>query len=99
MYIVRDIFYLKFGMFRDAIAAVKIATAFGLLTVEQVSVLSDFTGDAYRLIIETSYNTMAEYEQNLTQGMKDPNWQTFYNDFKPLIIRSHREILKKHQIT
>ena len=98
MYIVRDIFHLKFGMFRDAFASIQLASKQGLLISTEVNVLSDFTGDSYRLILETNYPSLAEYEHFLTQGMKDPKWQEFYQVFKTYIQSSHREIMKRHII-
>lgn len=98
MYIVRDIFQLKFGMFKDAFAAIKNASKHHLLPSQQFRILSDFTGDAYRLVLESNYSSLAEFENFLKQGMTDPKWQEFYNEFKNYIISSHREILKKHEV-
>lgn len=60
----------------------------------QLRVLSDFTGDAYRLIFEEAFNTLAEYEQSLSGSMSTPEWQQWYVEFKQHIESSHREILK-----
>ena|SRR5688572_1573244 len=96
MYIVRDIFQLKFGHFKDAKDLLNDATERGLMPkTEQVRVLSDFTGDAYRLIFEEGFNTLAEYEESLTSSMKTDEWQRWYSDFKQHVERSHREILKQ----
>lgn len=99
MYVIRDIFQLKFGMFKEAMNAIKNASKLGLLPPNQFTVLSDFTGDSYRLIIESGYPSLAEYEQSMVEGMQDPKWQVFYQEFKTLIVSSHREIMKKHLIS
>jgi NIPSNAP len=99
MYIIRDIFQLKFGMFKEALAALKNASTLGLLPPNQATILSDFTGDSYRLVLESSFPTLAEYEQSLTQAMKEPKWQVFYQEFKSYVVSSHREIMKKHNIS
>ena len=95
MYIIRDIFQLKFGHFKEASALLNQATEKGLMPqAQQVRVLSDFTGDAYRLIFEEGWNSLAEYEQSLTGSMRTDDWQKWYGEFKQHVERSHREILK-----
>ena len=62
---------------------------------QQARVLTDFTGDAYRLIFEEGFENLADYEISLTSSMKTPEWQEWYERFKPHVERSHREILKQ----
>lgn len=96
MYIVRDIFHLKFGQFKPAKALLDEAMKQKLMPAAQSTrVLSDFTGAAYRLIFETGYNTLAEFEKELTSGMAQAEWQAWYGKFKELVFSSHREILKE----
>lgn len=95
-YLVRDIFQLKFGQYR---AAKKLLDE----TVEQQMfhegrqprVLTDFTGDAYRLILEEGFDSLADYEESLTGSMRTEAFQQWYERFKPLVERSHREILRQ----
>ena len=97
MYIIRDIFYLKFGHFREAKALLEQAMQQDLLPKQTQTkrVLSDFTGKSYRLIFEEGYNSLAEYEKNLTEGMAAEAWQNWYAQFKTHIERGEREILKQ----
>lgn len=96
MYIIRDIFHLRFGAFKEAKALLDDAYGRGLLPdAKSARVLSDFTGDAYRLIFEEGYDTLAEYEQSLQQSMSKAEWKKWYEKFKPLVESSHREILKQ----
>ncbi len=96
MYIVRDIFYLHFGHYRPAKQLLDEALRAGLLPENKAArVLSDFTGDAYRLIFEEGFDTLAEYEQSLTGSMRKDEWQQWYEKFKPHVERSHRELLKR----
>lgn len=97
MYIIRDIFHLKFGHYKDAKALLDDASKKGLLpeAAENTRVLSDFTGDSYRLILEESYNTLADYEQHLQKGMDEPEWKQWYEQFKQHVESGHREILKQ----
>ena len=62
---------------------------------QQTRAFTDFTGDAYRLIFEEGFDSLASYEQSLTSSMKTDEWQAWYERFKPLVERSHREILKQ----
>ena len=95
MYIVRDIFYLKFGHFKDAKSLLDEAKGKNMLPdAQNLRVLSDFTGDAYRLIMEEGYESLADYEKSLGESLNENEWQQWYEKFKPHVERSHREILK-----
>ena len=61
---------------------------------QQTKVLTDFTGDAYRLIFEEGYEHLSDYELSLTSSMHTEEWQEWYERFKPHVESSHREILK-----
>jgi hypothetical protein len=96
MYIVRDIFQLRFGAYKEAKALLDEAYSKGMLPEAKSSrVLSDFTGDSYRLIFEEGYDTMAEYEQSLQESMSKADWKKWYEKFKQHVESSHREILKQ----
>jgi hypothetical protein len=95
MYIVRDIFQLRFGAFKDSKALLDEAYSKGLLPdAKSARVLSDFTGDSYRLIFEEGYDSLADYEKSLTGSMDKAEWKKWYEKFKQHIESSHREILK-----
>ncbi|MFC5270828.1 hypothetical protein [Adhaeribacter terreus] len=96
MYIIRDTFYLKFGHYKAAKTLLDEAVSKNLMPVAlEVRVFSDFTGDAYRLIIEKGHKTLADYEKQLSGNMSTGEWQKWYEDFKQHVERSHREILKQ----
>lgn len=96
MYIVRDIFHLKFGQFKPAKTLLDEAMKQKLMpAAKSTRVLSDFTGDAYRLVFETGYDTLADFEKELTSDMAQAEWQAWYAKFKELVVGSHREILKE----
>ena len=95
-YLVRDIFQLKFGQFKAARKVLDEAAEKKVLPAgQQQRVLTDFTGDAYRLILEEGFDTLNDYETSLTSELKAAEWQSWYERFKPLEERSHREILKQ----
>lgn len=96
MYIVRDIFQLRFGEYKEAKALLDEAFSKGILPdAKSARVLSDFTGSAYRLIFEEGHDTLADYERSLIASMKKTDWKKWYEKFKPHIESSSREILKQ----
>ncbi len=96
MYIIRDIFQLKFGHYKFAKSLLDDASAKGLMPdARYTRILSDFTGDSYRLVFEVGYNTLAEFENSLTDSVGKPEWQEWYEKFKAHVNSSHREILKQ----
>lgn len=96
MYVVRDIFHLHFGRFQEAKGLMKESMDKKMMPEEpSFRLLSDFTGDSYRMIMEISFPSLAEYEKSLTTAMTNPDFKGWYERFKPLVISSHREILKE----
>lgn len=96
MYIIRDIFQLRFGAFKEAKALLEEAYSKGLLPdAKSARVLSDFTGHSYRLIFEEGHNSLADYEQSLTASMNKASWKKWYDNFKQHVQSSRREILKQ----
>lgn len=95
MIIVRDIFYLKFGKAREAKELLK-DTIIVLKKYDNspTRVLTDFTGKSYRLIMESSYSDLAEYEKALNTTLGAKEWRTNYEKFVPLVQSAEREILK-----
>ena len=95
MFIVRDIFHLKFGHYKDAKSLFDEAFSKKMFPeTTSIRLLTDFTGDAYRLIMETGFDTLAAYEKNLAEGMGQGDWKQWYENFKSHVNSSHREILK-----
>ena len=96
MYIVRDIFHIKFGHYKDVKALLDEAYKANMFPTQMVNrMLTDFTGDSYRLIMEAGFETLAEYEKSMASGMATPDWQKWYGRFREYAVSSHREILKE----
>lgn len=96
MYIVREIFHLQFGRYRHAKTLIDEAKQKNLLLQPPGSrILTDFTGEGYRLIIELPYATLADYEADLKKELSGTGWKEWYEQFKALIHYSEREILKQ----
>jgi hypothetical protein len=68
MYIVRDIFNLKYGHFRPVKAMMDEAMKIGMMpNSKNTRILSDFTGGAYRLVMETGFDSLAALKKNWLQ--------------------------------
>ncbi|SHG33163.1 hypothetical protein SAMN05443549_103285 [Flavobacterium fluvii] len=95
MYIVREIFYLQFGRYKDAKALIDEAEKNGLMPQSSGSrILTDFTGTGYRLILESSHASLSDFEKELTKEMGTADWKQWYEKFKATVNHSEREILK-----
>ena len=94
MIVVRDTFYLKFGKAREAKELTK---GFNELVKKYDNTprrfLSDFTGEAYRLILESTFADLAAFEKTLHTHFGKDEWRAWYEKFIPLVNRSEREIL------
>ena len=96
MYIIREIFHLQFGRYREAKTLIDEGMQKHLLLQPSGSrILTDFTGEGYRLIIELPYATLADYEADLKKESGGSGWKEWYEKFKALMHYSEREILKQ----
>lgn len=95
-FVVRDIFQLKFGHFRPVKELFNEVKDKNMMEgAKYMRVLTDFTGDSYRLVLEAGFNSLLDYETALSGGMSDPEWQQWYKRFMEHVEGSHREILKE----
>lgn len=95
MYIVRDIFNLKYGHFRPVKAMMEEAKKMGMMPKSKSDrILSDFTGDAYRIIMESGFDSLTDFEKELSADMSKPEFQEWYKKFIEHVESGHREILK-----
>ena len=95
MYIVRDIFNLKYGHFRPVKVMMEEAQKIGMMPkAKSYRMLSDFTGDAYRVIMETGFDSLSDFEKELSADMSKPEFQEWYKKFIEHVKSGHREILK-----
>ena len=94
MIVVRDSFSLKFGQAKEA----KALTAEFNESLKKYDntprrFLADFTGESYRLILESTFTDLSSYENTLKSHFGRDEWQHWYKKFIPLVNRSEREIL------
>ncbi len=96
MYIIREIFHLRFGRFREARDLILEGIQKKLLLQPSgTRFLTDFSGKGYRLILELPYPSLAAYEADLAKELGSAGWREWYDDFKKIVSYSEREILKE----
>jgi hypothetical protein len=95
MIVVRDVFRLKYGQARPALALMKEAKAMmakaGITTPSRV--LTDLVGPAYTLVLESTYPTLTEWEHAGKSIMSNDEWRAWYQRFTPVVDSGYREIL------
>ena len=96
MIVVRDIFQLKFGLAGQAIELWK-----QILEINRklgyggtARMLTDLVGSAYyTLVLESTYESMGEFEEAIKRVLKNGEWRAIYNKIVPLTEKGRREIL------
>jgi hypothetical protein len=95
MIVVRDIFHLKYGKAREAIALWKEGQP--ILRKAGYSpdrMLTDLTGKAYTLVLESSYHSLSDYDGRLQDAQANEEWRKWYDRFLPLVESGTREIFR-----
>lgn len=95
MILVRDIFNLKFGKSKEAIAL--LAEGKGILKKAGYNperLLVDLTGKSYTLVIESTYSSLSEYDDRLLDTQAHEDWRKWYERFVSLVESGSREIFR-----
>ncbi|MEO8512137.1 MAG: hypothetical protein ABI543_01125 [Ignavibacteria bacterium] len=95
MILVRDIFHLKFGKAKDAKVLLNDARELNRkYGFDKTRALTDLvTGHSYTLVLESEWNSLADWENSMKQGLGAEDWQKWYQKFIPLVESASREIL------
>jgi len=95
MILVRDVFKLKFGAAREALAAFKeigeVARNAGFRS-DSFRVLTDLVGSYYTLVLESTHPSLSDYEQMGRSTMSNESWRNAYQKFTPHVESGYREI-------
>ena len=101
MILVRDVFRVKFGQAREALAAWKeigdYMTKKGQLPGSH-RVLTDLVGPYYTVVLEMTVGSLAEWEERGRAAMQDPEWRARYQKFTPFAESGYREIFNIVQV-
>lgn len=92
MFVERNVFHLKFGTSRQAIALWKdyLQKAHGLNNDIHARLLTDLTGRGYTIVLELSYDNYAGLEPSKCLLTQQQGWKEFYQQFNPLCEYSER---------
>ena len=96
MIVVRNVFQLKFGKAREAVALMKESLAIQKRALSGVEfstrVLTDVTGPFYTLVLELTMPNLSAFETNAPKLFADKEWQASYEKMAALVDSGHREI-------
>ena len=93
MILVRDVFQLRFGAAREAVALWREGLEFLRRSggARDVRLLTDLAGPYYTLVLESTYDSLSAYDRDMHEAMTD-EWRHWYARFVPLVQSGHREM-------
>jgi hypothetical protein len=96
MIVVRNVFRLKFGKAKEAVALMKegLAIQKRVMAGHEFStrVLTDVTGPFYTLVLEITTSNLAAFESNAPRIFGDKEWQANYQKVGALVESGYREV-------
>ena len=96
MIVVRNVFRLKFGKAKEAVALVKEGLAIQKRAVTGLEfstrLLTDVTGPFYTVVLELTVPNMSSFESFAPKLFGDKEWQANYQKLAPLVESGYREV-------
>ena len=94
MIVVRNVFQLKFGKSKEAVALLKEGIAIQKRAGVEMNqrLMTDLVGTFYTLVLELTTPNMGTLEANMPKVMGDKDWQANYQKFSALVESGYREI-------
>jgi hypothetical protein len=94
MIIVRNVFRLKFGKAKDALALWKEGREIAQRTGsgEKMRAMTDLVGPFYTLVMEEEYPSLADMEREMQSETGAQEWKGWYQKFVPLVDSGYREV-------
>jgi len=94
MIVIRNVFRLKFGKAREAVALIKEGIAIQKRAGSSFSarVLTDLTGPFYSIVLELTVPNLSTFETDAPRFMADKDFQANYQKLVPLVESGYREI-------
>ena len=96
MIVIRNVFQLKFGKAREAVALAKEGIAIQKKALAGVDfstrLLTDVTGPFYTLVLELTVPSFSIFESTAPKLFGDKEWQANYQKMTPLVESGHREV-------
>jgi len=96
MIVIRNVFRLKFGKAREAVALMKegLAIQKRVMAGQEFStrILTDVTGPFYTLVLEITAPNLATFESTAPRIFGDKEWQANYQKVGALVESGYREV-------
>lgn len=94
MIVVRNLFRIKFGQSKPAVAAFKEGRALmkKLGVSAEGRLLTDLVGTSYTLVHELQFESLAAFEQEMKKITGSTEWRAWYETFIPYVESGSREI-------
>jgi hypothetical protein len=96
MVVIRNVFRLKFGKAREAVALFKEGIAIqkrvGVGLDFSSRLLTDVTGPFYTVVLELTVPSLGAFEADAPRLMGDKDWQANYQKIGPLVESGYREV-------
>jgi hypothetical protein len=96
MIVIRNVFRLKFGKAREAVALFKEGNAIqkrvGAGTAFPTRLLTDVTGPFYTVVLEVTAPSLTAFEAGAPQLMADTDWHANYQKIAALVESGYREV-------
>ena len=96
MIVIRNVFRLKFGKAREAVALMKEGRAIEKRVMSGLEyssrVLTDVTGPFYTLVLELTVPNLATFESTAPRLFGDQEWQAHYRKMEALVESGYREV-------
>ena len=96
MVVIRNVFRLKFGKAKEAVALFKEGIAIQKKNETRVSfatrLLTDVTGPFYTVVLEITVPNMSAFESEAPRLMGDKDWQANYQKISALVESGYRDI-------
>jgi hypothetical protein len=92
MYLVRQVFQVKFGHMDEVMAALKTASESGPQPSGNMRILTDVTGHNFTLVFETKAESLDAYWEDLQTSFQDPEMAEQTNALMQYMESGHREI-------
>jgi hypothetical protein len=92
--LIRNVFRLKFGKAREAVALIKEGIAIQKRAGAPFTprIMTDVTGPFYTLVLELTVPNLASFETEAPKYMSDKEFQANYQKLAPLVESGYREI-------
>jgi hypothetical protein len=96
MIVVRNVFRLKFGKAKEGVELWKegmaLAKRLGSAS-KQSRILTDAVGQFYTVVVENTFDSLADFENTAKGIMSKPEWSVWYQKVSAVTESGYREIL------